>query len=110
LTPDAERFFQQLKTEAGERPLVFETARLRGLVQRVVKATAETLGIADRRSHNFRAHYANELYHRLRAGGISDRRARRTVAAALGHGRLSVLKHYLSPIGTGDDGNANDQD
>jgi integrase len=103
LTPDAVEFFQQLKTQAGERPLVFETVRLRGLVQRVVKATAETLGITDRRSHNFRAHYANELYRRLRADGISDRRARRTVAAALGHGRLSVLKHYLSPSGEKDD-------
>ena len=109
LTPDAAEFFQHLKAQAGDRALVFETARLRGLVQRVVKATAGPLEITDRRSHNFRAHYANELYQRLRADGISDQRARRTVVAALGHGRISVLKHYLSPMRTRDDGNATDQ-
>jgi integrase len=95
LTPEADTFFRRLRAEAGGRPPVFETARLRDLVQRQVRVAAESLGIADRRAHNFRAHYAEQLYQRLRAEGLSDRRARHRVAAALGHGRISVLKHYL---------------
>jgi integrase len=87
-----------MKQQAGERPLVFDTARLRGLVQRTIRQAAEQLGLCDRRAHNFRAHYATQLYQRLRAGGVSDRRARRTVAAALGHGRSNVLRHYLDPV------------
>jgi integrase len=96
LTSDAARFFGQLRRAAGGRDLVFETARLRNMVQRQVRAAAESLGIADRRAHNFRAHYAEQLYQRLRAKGLTDRQARHQVAAALGHGRTSVLKHYLA--------------
>jgi len=95
LTPAAAAFFRQLKGEAGGRPLVFETAHLRDLVQRQVHAAAEGLGIADQRVHNFRAHYAEQLYERLRADGVSDRRARHQVASVLGHSRINVLKHYL---------------
>lgn len=97
LTQEARVFFHQRRAEAAGRPLVFETEGLRDLVQRQVHAAAESLGIADQRAHNFRAHYAEQLYERLRAEGVSERRARHEVASALGHGRINVLKHYLRP-------------
>jgi integrase len=66
-------------------------------LQRWINRACRELGIGHSRVHDYRAAYANELYERLNAAGASNQQARRAVAGALGHGRTSVLKHYLSP-------------
>ena len=65
-------------------------------LQRWINRACRELGIGHSRVHDFRAAYANQLYEQLMAAGATDRQARRDVAAALGHGRTDVLKHYLS--------------
>ena len=65
-------------------------------LQRWINRTCRELGIGHSRVHDFRAAYANQLYERLIAAGATDRQARREVAGALGHGRVDVLRHYLT--------------
>jgi integrase len=93
LSEEVAAFFAELKRQAGDRPLVFETAHLRRLVQRAVWRAAEELGITDHRSHNFRSKFANKRYRQLKEE-LPERQAKREVASELGHGRTTVLRSY----------------
>ena len=59
-------------------------------------AACERLGIESRGTHGFRKLFAAEYYQHLRESGVSQEDARRAVSASLGHGRVTVLRHYLS--------------
>ena len=54
------------------------------------------LGIDSRGTHGFRKQWAAERYQELIEAGLDDKEARRAVTEGLGHGRASVLRHYLS--------------
>ncbi|MCC7362655.1 MAG: tyrosine-type recombinase/integrase [Anaerolineales bacterium] len=101
LNDEAWQFFQALRGGSGERPgsdYVFRDRKgLPRELQRCINRACRELGIGHSRVHDFRAAYANQLYERLVEAGASDRQARREVAAALGHGRVDVLRHYLRP-------------
>jgi integrase len=91
-------FFSNLRAPAQRRDGRYVFRDHKGLpreLQRWLNRACRELGIGHSRVHDFRAAYANQLYERLIAAGASDRQARRDVAAALGHGRIDVLRHYL---------------
>jgi integrase len=98
LDDEARLFFQQLRGHAERRGgYVFRDHKgLPRELQRWINRACRQLGVGHSRVHDFRAAYANQLYKRLVAAGASDRQARREVAAALGHGRVDVLRHYLT--------------
>ena len=92
------RFFIELRKSAQRRGVDNVFRDRRGLpreLERWINRACRDLGIEHSRVHEFRAAYANELYERLVAEGATDRQARREVAAALGHGRIDVLRHSL---------------
>jgi integrase len=103
LADEARRFFQELRAMGDRRGGDYVFRDRKGLpreLQRWINRACRELGIGHSRVHDFRAAYANQLYERLVAAGASDRQARRDVAGALGHGRVDVLKHYLTLKGT----------
>jgi integrase len=99
LNDQAKQFFQELRGMGDRRGGDYVFRDRKGLpreLQRWINRACRELGIGHSRVHDFRAAYANQLYERLIAAGASDRQARREVAGALGHGRVDVLKHYLT--------------
>jgi len=98
LSEEAQGFFQELRQMGERRGDGYVFRDRKGLpreLQRWVNRACQQLGIGHSRVHDFRAAYAQTLYDRLIAAGALDNQARREVAAALGHGRMDVLKHYL---------------
>ena len=92
------QFFSDLRHTAERRGSSYVFRDRHGLpreLQRWINRACRELGIGHSRVHDFRAAYANQLYERLIVAGATDRQARREVAAALGHGRIDVLRHYL---------------
>lgn len=53
------------------------------------------LGIDSLGTHGLRKYWAAERYQELREAGLGDKEAKRAVTEGLGHGRVSVLRHYL---------------
>jgi integrase len=99
LEAEGRAFFQQLRSMAERRGGGNVFRDRQGLpreLQRWINRTCRELGIEHSRVHDFRAAYASQLYERLKDAGATDRHARRDVAAALGHGRVEVLRHYLT--------------
>jgi integrase len=99
LNDEARQFFQELRGTGDRRGGDYVFRDRKGLpreLQRWINRACRKIGIGHSRVHDFRAAYANELYGRLIAAGATDRQTQREVAGALGHGRVDVLKHYLT--------------
>ena len=101
LSPDGREFFVRLRNLSGahdDGPVFRDRKTLGRAYERQVRRACRELHLAHSRTHDQRALWANECYQSLRGLGATDHQARAEVSQMLGHGRLAVLRHYLTGL------------
>jgi integrase/recombinase XerD len=101
--PKHREFLQELKTRAQKHRdgYIFQgRPRLGKRTENAVRHACSRLGLECFSTHGFRKSFAQSLYLKLRAEGLSDREARLRVAKQLGHHRTQVTLSYI-PRGLG---------
>lgn len=99
LSSTGRAFYRELRegSQAHSDGRVFRDRRtLARAYERQLRRVCRELGFAHSRTHDLRSLWANETYERLMEMGAPDRQARQELSQMLGHGRLAVLRHYLT--------------
>ena len=69
--------------------------------QRAIQAAANALDLGHSKTHDLRRTYANEVFLKMRALGLDDKGAARTLSTYLGHGESRMAKGLLGSYITG---------